>query len=181
MIAYLVLVFAVLSRLLPHAFGLVGLNFTAVGGSLLFFGAKRGRWQTAVAVAALMGTDWYLTTAVYGYAFHVSGYLLTWAWYAGVCLLGHEALRGRPGFGRVAGAAGGAATSFFVMSNFAVWVASGMYPHSLAGLGACYVAAIPFYANDLISTGLTVGAFWGVPALARSVVRDVREVGLRAA
>ena len=181
MIAYLVFMFAVLSRLLPHVFGVVGLNFTAVGGSLLFFGAKRSRWQTAIVVLALMGTDWYLTTAVYGYAFHVSGYLLTWTWYAGICFLGYEVLRGRPGFTRVAGSAFGAASSFFLMSNFAVWVASGMYAHSLAGLGACYVAAVPFYANDVMSTGLTVGALWGVPALARSVVRDFRAVGLRSA
>ncbi len=179
MIAYVVLLFAVLSRLLPHVFGVVGLNFTAVGGSLLFFGAKRGRWETAAAVVALMGTDWYLTTQVYGYGFHAAGYLLTWAWGAAVCLAGHAALQGRPGFGRVAGAAFGSATAFWLLSDFAVWVGSAMYPHTLAGLGACYVAAVPFYANDVMSTGLTVGALWGVPALGRMLTRDFG--GVRAA
>ncbi len=181
MVAYLVLLLAVMSRLLPHAFGLVGLNFTAVGGSLLFFGARRERWQTVLAVAALAGTDWYLTTQVYGYPFHVSGYLLTWAWYAAICLLGHAALEGRPGFGRVAWAALGSATSFFLLSNLAVWVGSAMYPHTTAGLGACYAAAVPFYANDAMSTGLTVGALWGVPALGRRIVRDLDEARLRSA
>ena len=179
MIAYVVLVLAVCSRLLPHVFGVTGLNFTAVGGGLLFFGARRGRWQTAAAVAAMAGTDWYLTTQVYGYGFHASGYLVTWAWYAAICLLGHALLQGRPGAGRVAGAAFGSATSFFLISNFMVWVGSGMYAHTAAGLGACYGAAVPFYANDVMSTGLTVGALWGVPALGRMLVRDVR--GLRAA
>ena len=37
MLAYLVLLLAVLSRVLPHAFHAVSWNFTAVGGSLLFF------------------------------------------------------------------------------------------------------------------------------------------------
>lgn len=179
MIAYVMLVFALLSRLLPHVFGVVGLNFTAVGGSLLFFGARRGRWETVAAVAALMGTDWYLTTQVYGYGFHASGYLLTWAWYAGVCLAGHAALQGRPGFGRVAGAAFGSATAFWVLSDFAVWVGGTMYAHTAAGLVACYVAAVPFYANDVMSTGLTVGALWGVPALGRMLARDLG--GVRAA
>jgi hypothetical protein len=45
-----------------------------------------------------------------------------------------------------------------------------MYPHSLAGLGACYVAALPFYRNDLVSTAITAGALFGLPALAAKLV-----------
>ncbi len=180
MAAYLVLLFAVLSRILPHAFGLVGLNFTAVGGSLLFFGARQSRWQTVGAVLALAATDYYLTVHAYGFAFHPSAYVVTWAWYAAVCLFGHQVLARRASFGRVTAAALTTSTSFFVLSNGMVWAGGAMYPHTAAGLGACYVAAIPFYANDLISTGLTVGALFGVPALARSLsgsVRDARTGG----
>jgi hypothetical protein len=61
MAAYLVLLFAVLSRILPHAFSATSLGFTAVGGGLLYFGARRSRWQTIIAVLALMATDYYLT------------------------------------------------------------------------------------------------------------------------
>jgi uncharacterized membrane protein len=39
--------------------------------------------------------------------------------------------------------------SFFVLSNFGVWLTSGMYPHTLEGLLECYVLAIPFYQNSL--------------------------------
>jgi hypothetical protein len=42
-----------------------------------------------------------------------------------------------------------------------------MYPRTLGGLGACYVAAIPFYRNDLISTAIVAGLAFGVPVLAR--------------
>ena len=45
-----------------------------------------------------------------------------------------------------------------------------MYPHSLAGLGACYVAGLPFYRNDLVSTAITAGALFGLPALATKLV-----------
>ena len=174
MAAYLVLLFAVLSRVLPHAFHTTSVGFTAVGGGLLFFGARRSQWQTAFAVLALMATDFYLTTSVYGYAFHVQGYLVTWAWYAAVCLFGHEALRGQPSALRVGGAVLVSSTSFFLLSNFMVWTGH-MYAHTLAGLAACYVAAIPFYANDAMSTAMTAGALFGLPVLAASIAESVRE------
>jgi len=37
---------------------------------------------------------------------------------------------------------------FFLISNFGVWYY--WYPHSLAGLGRCYLLALPFYRNTLI-------------------------------
>jgi hypothetical protein len=55
-----------------------------------------------------------------------------------------------------------------------VWAGSAMYPHSAAGLVACYVAAIPFYANDVMSTAITAGALFGLPALAKSIVESLR-------
>lgn len=51
---------------------------------------------------------------------------------------------------------------FFVVTNFGVWVGSGMYPHSTVGLLACYVAAIPFFnatvASDLVYSVLFFGS-----------------------
>ena len=165
MIAYLVLLLAALSRLVPHALHGTGLNVTAVGAGLLFFGSRRRRWQAVAAVAVLAATDIYLTRVVYGLPFHVRGYLITWAWYAAVCLLGSGLLRKVTALRVLAGVLT-SATSFFLLSNFVVWVGSGMYAHSAAGLGACYVAALPFYANDLVSTGLLSAVLFGLPVLA---------------
>jgi hypothetical protein len=175
MAAYLVLLLAILSRLLPYAFHTTSVGFTAVGGSLLYFGARRSRWQTIPAVIALMATDYYLTTQVFGYAFHPSAYLVTWFWYAAVCLFGHQVLSGKASALRVAGAVLASSTSFFILSNFAVWAGSNMYPHAAAGLVACYIAAIPFYANDVMSTAVTAGALFGLPALARDISTTLRE------
>ena len=43
---------------------------------------------------------------------------------------------------------------FFIISNFGVWVSSGMYEKNIAGLVNCYIMAIPFLKNTLISTVL---------------------------
>lgn len=174
MSAYLVLLFAILSRILPHAFHATSVNFTAVGGGLLFFGSRRGKWHALVAMAAMALTDYYLTVYAYGFPFHLRGYLVTWAWYGAVCLLGYGLLSKKRSAPRVGGAVLASSTSFFLLSNFMVWVGGGLYPHSAAGLGACYVAAIPFYANDVMSTAVTAGALFGLPVLAKAIVQSVR-------
>jgi hypothetical protein len=82
--------------------------------------------------------------------------------------LGLILLKAKTNFVRVAVGVILGPTSFFVVSNYAVW-ASGivLYPHTLSGLMACYVAAIPFYRNDLLSTAMVAGLAFGVPALVR--------------
>ncbi len=132
MAAYLVLLLAVLSRILPHAFDTTSVGFTAVGGGLLFFGARRSRWHAIIATLALIATDYYLTVYAYAYPFHPSAYVVTWAWYAAICLLGHQMLRSKPSMLRVAGAVLASSTSFFILSNFAVWMGGGLYPHTAA-------------------------------------------------
>lgn len=44
----------------------------------------------------------------------------------------------------------GSSVLFFMLTNFGVWVISGMYPHTLSGLTTCYIAAIPFFQNSLL-------------------------------
>jgi hypothetical protein len=164
MLAILVLFLAALSRLIPHMNHSVMFNFTAVGAGLLFFGSRAPRWQTVLAVAVMGLMDVYLTTQVYHYPFHVSGYLATWAWYAAVCLMGGALLRKVTVLRVVAGVLA-SATSFFLLSNFVVWLGSHMYAHSAVGLANCYLAGLPFYANDLMSTALVAGVLFGLPAL----------------
>lgn len=162
MAAYLLIVVAVLSRIIPHAW----LNFTAVGAGLLYFGARRPLREMALPLLALMATDYYLTVAVYSYPFHASAYLVTWAWYAAVIVLGRILLRGRVSIPRLIGAPVLASTSFFLASNYAVWIGGTMYPHTLGGLAACYTAALAFYRNDLLSTTLVTALVFGLPMLA---------------
>jgi hypothetical protein len=164
MFAYLLVLVAVLSRLLPHA---GWFNFTAVGGALLYFGARRSWREMLAPLAVLMATDYYLTVYTYHYSFRWQGYVTTWAWYLMAMALGQILLRSKTTFVRVASGALLGPTSFFVLSNYVVWAGSGMYPRTMVGLSACYVSALPFYRNDLLSTAIVAGLAFGVPVLVR--------------
>jgi hypothetical protein len=166
MIAYLLLLVAVLTRVIPHA---EWLNFTAVGGALLYFGARRPLREMIVPMAALMATDYWLTVHAYHYVFALAAYGVTWAWYAGAIVLGCGLLHKRVTFWRVGAGAVLAPTSFFLLSNFAVWPGSDMYAHTLTGLMTCLAAGLPFYRNDLASTTLVCALAFGVPVLLRRV------------
>jgi hypothetical protein len=162
--AYLLLLVAILSRLMPHT---GWLNFTAVGGALLYFGARRSWREMLGPLAALMATDYVLTTFVYHYSFQWVDYAPTWMWYVAAMALGHILLHARTTIVRFGAAVVLGPTSFFLISNFAVWFTSAMYAKTLAGLGVCYVAALPFYRNDVLSTTLVAGVAFGVPVLVR--------------
>lgn len=56
---------------------------------------------------------------------------------------------------------------FFVATNFAVWLGSGMYEQSLNGLATCYAMALPFFRNSLISDVVYAALMFGAYELAR--------------
>ncbi len=135
---------------------------------MLVWGAREKLATLILPVGLLALGDWYLTSQVYRYVFHVNEYLVTWAWYALAGVLGYLLLRKSPSVARLTAAGVLAPTSFFLASNYTVWAApSSWYPHSLQGLLTCYAAGLPFYRNDLLSTGLVLGVVWGLPAMAR--------------
>jgi len=135
------------------------------------------RWRVLVAVAALAATDYWLTVYAYGYPFHLTSYLPTWAWYGAVCLAASAALHRRHGAVRVGVAALASSTSFFLLSNGMVWLRGNMYPHTASGLGASYVAGLPFYRNDLASTLLFSAVFFALPWAAASLSAAARSFG----
>ena len=167
--AYLFLVIAVLSRLAlaagPHHSG--WFNFTAVGGMLLYFGARRSWREMLAPLAVLMATDYFLTTSVYHYSFRLVDYLPTFAWYIAAMVLGQILLHTKTTVVRVGASALLGPTSFFLISNYAVWAVSPIYPHTAGGLATCLAAGLPFYGKDLISTTLVVAIVFGIPVLVR--------------
>lgn len=175
--AYLLLVLAILTRVVPHH---DWLNFTAVGGALLYFGARRSWREMLVPLAALMVTDYCLTVFSYHYSFVWTAYIPTWAWYAAVMVLGAILLKSKTTWLRVGAGVILGPTSFFLVSNYAVWLmsshtvrlATDMYPHTFSGLLTCYAAGLPFYRNDVLSTAIIAGLAFGVPVLLRQVRRE---------
>jgi hypothetical protein len=145
-----ILVAAVL-RLVPHP-----PNFSPIGAMALFSGAYLGR--RPLAFVAPLGAM-LLSDTVLGF---YSGIWITYLAVAAIVMVGWFAL-GRVSVLRVGGAAIASSVIFFLVSNFGTWALSGMYPHGLAGLSACYVAAIPFFQNtvagDLFYATLLFGGF----------------------
>lgn len=86
-------------------------------------------------------------------------------------------LRQRPSVLWVGGAALGASALYFAMTNLAVWFFGGWYPRDLAGLGAAYAAALPFFkftlAGDLLWSTAFFGGFAAACRLRLSLGRPV--------
>lgn len=55
---------------------------------------------------------------------------------------------------------------FFVVTNVGVWATSGMYAHTWSGLARCYLLAVPFFRNSLLSDLLYTAALFGIFAMA---------------
>lgn len=165
MLPYLFVVIAVAARLMPHA---GSLHFTPVAASLLFFGARLDSRQMLVRrawipVALFAASDVILTRFVYGYTLGYSD-VVTWAWYAAIVCLGFM-LASKASVLRVGSCSLVASITFFVVSNFMVWVGWTMYSHNLAGLMQCYAAAVPYFRNTAVSDLLFSAVFFGLGAL----------------
>lgn len=158
MLAYLFVVLAFASRFLPHPW-----HFTPVGAALLFFGARASRRQIWFPVALLAVSDVILSKYVYGMGLDL-GVVVSWAWYAAIVLLGTR-LRDNSKPLWIGASALASATSFFLISNFAVWLGSAMYPKTMPGLATCYAAGIPFYQRDVVGTLLFAAIMFSLPAL----------------
>jgi len=66
---------------------------------------------------------------------------------------------------RILGAALAGSVSFFLLSNFAVWAAWDMYPHSIAGLMTCYDLGLPFFRRAVEGDVLFTSLMFGAPVL----------------
>jgi hypothetical protein len=144
----------VVARLLPHA-----PNFTPVAASALFAGAVLGSRALAfiVPLAAMLLAD-----SVLGfYDWHVM--IAVYATISVPAALGILARRSAAPW-RLLPLAAASSVIFFVTSNWAVWMFSGIYPRDVSGLVTCYVAALPFFQNslagDLFWTATLFAALW---------------------
>lgn len=152
---------AALARLMPHP-----PNFTPIGAMAIFAGAVFADRRVALLVplAALFIGDLatglhVLIPAVYG-SFALNALLARW-------------LRTRRTAVATAAVTLVGAVQFFVTTNFAAWLA--FYPHTAAGLWACYVAALPYFRNTLLGDAVFVTLLFGGLAAAERAFPAVRE------
>jgi hypothetical protein len=160
---------AAMSRLLPHP-----PNFSPVEAIALFGGAcfASRAWAFAVPLLALLVSDLVLA-ALLGdsYAGYLGGmsFCSVYACIALSTALGFG-LRGKATAGRLLGYALAGSVLFFVVTNFAAWLASPFYPQTGAGLAAAFVAGIPFFQWTLLGTlGYCALLFGGFALLRRQL------------
>ncbi len=150
---------AVVVRLLVHFdAGALPYNFTPVAAMALFGGAffRNRALAFLVPLGAMFLSDLAIGVATLS--------PLVYACFAAMVLVGMGVLRGRSGALRVTVTAAGSATGFYLVTNFFVWLTSGMYALTGTGLVACYVAGLPFYTygslpGTLLWSGVLFGGF----------------------
>ena len=147
-------VLGALARLIPHP-----ANFTPVGAMSLFAGARIPGYQAYLIPLALMA----VTDLILGYSAatpFVYGSFLLSVW------IGRRFLK-KVNSRRLGLVVLSGSLQFFLLTNAGVWLTSGMYPHTSAGLLACYAAAIPFFGRTLAGDLLYSSALFGLHAWLR--------------
>lgn len=161
--AFVLILAAALSRMLPHP-----PNMVPVTALALFGGVYLDRKLTfVVPLAAMLITDWFIgfhSTALWVYAsFMAIGVVGLW-------------LRKHQGVLPVVGATFIGSILFFVITNFGVWLSPPyMYDQSLNGLVQCYVAGIPFFRNTLAGDLLYVGALFGLYEMGKKLIPSLSQ------
>ena len=165
------LIFAAFSRLIP-----LPPNFTALGAMALFGGAYISARYLAILLplVVLWFSDIILNNLVY--ADYYNGFVIfssrhVWIYISFILI----AIMGRTMMKHVTMKSVGlsgivASVLFFILSNFGVWVQGIMYPISLDGLIACYIAALPFFGWTLLGNTFYCTVLFGCFELANKKI-----------
>lgn len=162
-----------LARLIPHP-----PNFTPVGGVSLFAGARLPSWQAYLVPLLMMSVTDPVLSALYGFPPYstltpfIYGSFLVNVW------IGRR-LRASENPVRIGVAAVICSLQFFLVTNFAVWMQSHVYPPTGAGLAACYAAALPFLGRTLTADLLYSGVLFGLHAWLSRTVCEPEKISLR--
>lgn len=159
MLAIFLLIAGVLARLMTHE-----PNFTPVIALALFGGVYLKKEQALWMPLALM----MISDLVLGLHAVIP---FTWGSILLVSALGRWQ-RGHRGAGQMLGMGVVSAGLFFIVTNFGAWLV--MYPRTFDGFIQCYIAAIPFFRNTLVSTVGYSLVLFGVYELAARRVRDTK-------
>lgn len=171
-ILILIVFLVTLSRLVPYLFGIEEtFNFSPLAAVALFGGAYFANRINAVLfpLIALWVSNLILDNVFLAQYYDGLALFANWEVYVAIlAIIGLAiALLKKVTLPRVIGVSLLASIVFFLVTNFMVWVSSGMYPPTFEGLVECYVLAVPFFKNtlfgDLVFSLILFGAFeWAV-------------------
>ena len=165
-IVFSVIIAAALMRLLPH-----WPNFTPVAAMALFAGTyfERKSFAFAIPIAALFISD-----LVIGFHALMPAVYLSFV----ITVVIGATIRKHVSAKNIVFAAFAASVIFFLVTNFAAWLAYPVfYPQTAFGLAECYIAGlaffndgsqgISFFVNDLMGTLFFSAVFYGAYYLAK--------------
>jgi hypothetical protein len=156
LIVSVMVIAAAFVRLIPHP-----PNFAPIAAMALFGGAYfTKKWAAfLIPLAAVFVTDLFL-------GFHAT----MWAVYlsfALIVVLGMVMINQKK-IGNIFFASVSASVSFFIITNFGVWISTPYYEKTGAGLAACYTAAIPFFHQTLLGDLFFVAILFGLYELVKT-------------
>lgn len=137
MMAAVLFLILVISRLVPHPY-----NFTALSGVALFAGAL---WRGNILRYIVPLVSVFVTDMYFGF---YPGMEWTYLGIAAGVLLAPQI---QSSWFKVGVHSLLASTVFFLFSNLGVWWSSGLYTQDAQGLVQCYTLAIPFFHNTWVS------------------------------
>ena len=143
-IAIVLILIGAFMRLIPHP-----PNFTPILALALFAGTKfkDTRYSFIIPIIAMLISDIFI-------GFHY-GMTLIYLILISTTIIGRHA-KG------IFSAGLASSMLFFIVSNFQVWLVSGMYQKNIFGLIECYAMAIPFFGMTLLSTVIYTYALFSV-------------------
>jgi hypothetical protein len=159
MLAIFLLVIGILSRIVMHE-----PNFTPVIALALFGGVYLKKDQAVWMPLTLM----MLSDLALGLHAVIP---FTWGSVLLISLLGRRE-RERRNAGWMVGLSIFSAVLFFAVTNFGAWLV--MYPKTFEGFVQCYVMAIPFFRNTLLSAVLYSSVLFGVYELVARWVKETK-------
>ena len=151
-----------LARVLPHP-----PNFAPVGAVSVFAGARLPMWQAYAIPLTLMAVTDPILNVMRGYPAFTWYQAFTYVSFLISVFIGRQ-LRSTESSWKIGGAVLASSAQFFLISNLGSWLYD--YPHTFAGLGACYVAAIPFLERTLMSDVFFTAVLFGLHAVATRTV-----------
>ena len=129
----------IITRIIPHP-----PNFTSLLAIALFSGAYIKNQYMAILIPLLI---MFISDLIIGLPISTSVYIS----FVFITLIGGSLQNNTTGV-KIIKSSILASIVFFIITNFTVFITSGMYTKNLLGFVECYIAAIPFFTNTLIST-----------------------------
>lgn len=165
-----IILLAAFTRIMPHP-----PNFSPMAAIGLFGAAHFAKkWQAFfIPILGIWLSDLVINNYIYSnsstnFVWFYSGFYWQYISYALIIFSGVLIFNKNISLSRTFGGIVSSSGIFFLISNFGVWVGSGMYTKNFTGLITCYAAGIPFIHNTIISDFLFTTVLFGVYYLLQS-------------